>query len=58
MNNQDLINDKSKNGLTYAKAGVNIDMGNTMVEKIKPFIRATNEQEQMQKSADLADSLI
>ncbi|CDO47009.1 phosphoribosylformylglycinamidine cyclo-ligase [Bartonella henselae] len=41
MNNQDLINDKSKNGLTYAKAGVNIDMGNTMVEKIKPFIRAT-----------------
>lgn len=41
MSNQDLINNKSKAGLTYAKAGVNIDMGNAMVEKIKPFIRAT-----------------
>ncbi|WP_375655010.1 phosphoribosylformylglycinamidine cyclo-ligase [Bartonella sp. AA83SXKL] len=47
MSNQDLTNnkskagDKSKAGLTYAKAGVNIDMGNAMVEKIKPFIRAT-----------------
>lgn len=47
MSNQDLTNNKSnaenksKVGLTYAKAGVNIDMGNAMVEKIKPFIRAT-----------------
>ncbi|GAA4661607.1 phosphoribosylformylglycinamidine cyclo-ligase [Bartonella pachyuromydis] len=41
MSNQDIINDKSKSGLTYAKAGVNIDAGNAMVEKIKPFIRAT-----------------
>ncbi|ENN95101.1 phosphoribosylformylglycinamidine cyclo-ligase [Bartonella vinsonii] len=41
MNNQDIINDKSKCGLTYAKAGVNIDMGNAIVEKIKPFIRST-----------------
>ncbi|EJF90927.1 phosphoribosylformylglycinamidine cyclo-ligase [Bartonella vinsonii subsp. arupensis OK-94-513] len=41
MSNQDITNDKSKCGLTYAKAGVNIDMGNAMVEKIKPFIRST-----------------
>ncbi|WP_273720690.1 MULTISPECIES: phosphoribosylformylglycinamidine cyclo-ligase [unclassified Bartonella] len=41
MSNQDIINDKSNCGLTYAKAGVNIDAGNAMVEKIKPFIRAT-----------------
>ncbi|WP_254493574.1 phosphoribosylformylglycinamidine cyclo-ligase [Bartonella sp. B1099] len=41
MSNQDLTKNKSKTGLTYAKAGVNIDMGNAMVEKIKPFIRAT-----------------
>ncbi|GAA5103102.1 phosphoribosylformylglycinamidine cyclo-ligase [Bartonella acomydis] len=41
MSNHDLINDKSKCGLTYAQAGVNIDAGNTMVEKIKPFIRGT-----------------
>ncbi|VEJ45454.1 phosphoribosylformylglycinamidine cyclo-ligase [Bartonella vinsonii] len=41
MSNQDIMNDKSKCGLTYAKAGVNIDMGNAMVEKIKPFIRST-----------------
>lgn len=41
MSNQDIRNDKSNCGLTYAKAGVNIDTGNAMVEKIKPFIRAT-----------------
>ncbi|MCZ2158645.1 phosphoribosylformylglycinamidine cyclo-ligase [Bartonella sp. 220] len=41
MSNQDTINDKSKCNLTYAKSGVNIDMGNAMVEKIKPFIRST-----------------
>ncbi|HTJ03474.1 MAG TPA: phosphoribosylformylglycinamidine cyclo-ligase [Methylovirgula sp.] len=29
------------NGLTYAKAGVNIDAGNEMVETIKPLVRAT-----------------
>ena len=28
-------------GLTYAQAGVDIDAGNAMVEKIKPFVRAT-----------------
>ncbi|WP_336279327.1 phosphoribosylformylglycinamidine cyclo-ligase [Bartonella sp. CB175] len=41
MSNQDLINDKSNNSFTYAKAGVNINMGNAMVEKIKPYIRST-----------------
>ncbi|MDQ6434332.1 phosphoribosylformylglycinamidine cyclo-ligase [Mesorhizobium sp. LHD-90] len=30
-----------KNGLTYAKAGVDIDAGNEMVERIKPLVRAT-----------------
>ncbi|HUI21023.1 MAG TPA: phosphoribosylformylglycinamidine cyclo-ligase [Methylocella sp.] len=30
-----------KNGLTYASAGVDIDAGNAMVEKIKPIVRAT-----------------
>jgi phosphoribosylformylglycinamidine cyclo-ligase len=32
---------KSKAGLTYAGAGVDIDAGNAMVEKIKPLVRAT-----------------
>ena len=31
----------NKNGLTYAGAGVDIDAGNAMVEKIKPIARAT-----------------
>jgi phosphoribosylformylglycinamidine cyclo-ligase len=30
-----------KPGLTYAQAGVDIDAGNTMVEKIKPLVRST-----------------
>ena len=29
------------NGLTYAEAGVDIDAGNAMVEKIKPAVRST-----------------
>jgi len=29
------------NGLTYAQAGVDIDAGNAMVEKIKPLVRST-----------------
>ncbi|WP_208435730.1 phosphoribosylformylglycinamidine cyclo-ligase [Bartonella phoceensis] len=41
MSSQDIINNKSKCGLTYVKAGVNIDKGNAMVEKIKPFVRST-----------------
>ena len=28
-------------GLTYAKAGVDIDAGNRMVDMIKPLVRAT-----------------
>jgi len=31
----------AKNSLTYADAGVDIDAGNAMVEKIKPLVRAT-----------------
>ena len=31
----------AKNGLTYAEAGVDIDAGNLMVEKIKPAVRST-----------------
>src|SRR5262245_26890196 len=30
-----------KSGLTYAEAGVDIDAGNAMVEKIKPLVRST-----------------
>ena len=30
-----------RNGLTYGDAGVDIDAGNAMVEKIKPLVRAT-----------------
>jgi phosphoribosylformylglycinamidine cyclo-ligase len=30
-----------KNGLTYADAGVDIDAGNEMVNRIKPLVRAT-----------------
>lgn len=30
-----------KNGLTYAQAGVDIDAGNALVEKIKPMVRST-----------------
>ncbi|MEJ5018879.1 phosphoribosylformylglycinamidine cyclo-ligase [Ochrobactrum vermis] len=31
----------ARNGLTYAQAGVDIDAGNLMVEKIKPLVRST-----------------
>jgi len=34
-------NDMRKNGLTYKQAGVDIDAGNLLVEKIKPLVRAT-----------------
>src|SRR5437660_9274185 len=34
------MNEK-RNGLTYARAGVDIDAGNRMVELIKPLVRAT-----------------
>lgn len=32
---------KVNSGTTYADAGVNIDAGNLLVEKIKPFVKAT-----------------
>ncbi|HWK65065.1 MAG TPA: phosphoribosylformylglycinamidine cyclo-ligase [Rhizobiaceae bacterium] len=32
---------KRQDGLTYAAAGVDIDAGNAMVEKIKPLVRST-----------------
>src|SRR5882672_687271 len=35
------MNDKRRNGLTYAQAGVDIDAGNRMVDLIKPLVRAT-----------------
>ena len=35
------MRDDSKNGLTYAQAGVDIDAGNRLVELIKPLVRAT-----------------
>ncbi|KAI0348341.1 aminoimidazole ribonucleotide synthetase [Trametopsis cervina] len=31
----------SQTGLTYAQAGVSVDAGNSLVETIKPFVRAT-----------------
>ncbi|SDP57875.1 phosphoribosylformylglycinamidine cyclo-ligase [Phyllobacterium sp. YR620] len=34
-------NQAGKNGLTYAQAGVDIDAGNLLVEKIKPIVRST-----------------
>ena len=30
----------AQDGLTYAQAGVDIDAGNSMVERIKPLVRA------------------
>ena len=33
--------DKTRNGLTYADAGVDIDAGNAMVDAIKPLVQAT-----------------
>ncbi|HVX91836.1 MAG TPA: phosphoribosylformylglycinamidine cyclo-ligase, partial [Xanthobacteraceae bacterium] len=35
------MQDKARSGLTYAKAGVDIDAGNRLVEMIKPLVRAT-----------------
>lgn len=32
---------RKANGLTYADAGVDIDAGNALVERIKPFVKAT-----------------
>ncbi|MDH6266748.1 phosphoribosylformylglycinamidine cyclo-ligase [Rhizobium sp. SG_E_25_P2] len=35
------MSEHGKNGLTYSDAGVDIDAGNLMVEKIKPLVRST-----------------
>ncbi|SIP91215.1 phosphoribosylformylglycinamidine cyclo-ligase [Rhizobium sp. RU35A] len=35
------MSNAGKNGLTYSDAGVDIDAGNLMVEKIKPAVRST-----------------
>jgi phosphoribosylformylglycinamidine cyclo-ligase len=35
------MTEKRENGLTYAQAGVDIDAGNAMVDRIKPLVRAT-----------------
>jgi phosphoribosylformylglycinamidine cyclo-ligase len=35
------MNQKGRDGLTYAQAGVDIDAGNAMVDLIKPLVRAT-----------------
>jgi phosphoribosylformylglycinamidine cyclo-ligase len=35
------MTDQSRDGLTYAQAGVDIDAGNRMVDLIKPLVRAT-----------------
>src|ERR1044071_8668268 len=36
-----MMSEAGKNGLTYSEAGVDIDAGNLMVEKIKPLVRST-----------------
>lgn len=35
------MSQSGKNGLTYSDAGVDIDAGNLLVEKIKPAVRST-----------------
>ncbi len=35
------MSQSGKNGLTYSDAGVDIDAGNSLVEKIKPHVRST-----------------
>ena len=32
---------RGQNGLTYREAGVDIDAGNALVDRIKPMVRAT-----------------
>ncbi len=35
------MTDDPKTGLTYAAAGVDIDAGNELVQRIKPLVRST-----------------
>lgn len=35
------MTDSTKNGLTYADSGVDIDAGNALVDRIKPMVRST-----------------
>jgi phosphoribosylaminoimidazole synthetase len=41
IHSRSLTMSDQKNGLTYAQAGVDIDAGNALVEKIKPMVRST-----------------
>ncbi|MCL6229862.1 phosphoribosylformylglycinamidine cyclo-ligase [Bartonella bilalgolemii] len=41
MSNQQLVNKKTNKNLTYADSGVDINIGNIMVEKIKPYVHST-----------------
>ncbi|MDN8812067.1 phosphoribosylformylglycinamidine cyclo-ligase, partial [Staphylococcus aureus] len=36
------MNSSEKNGLTYAQAGVDIEAGDALVERIKPLAKSTN----------------
>ena len=36
-----MTNDGTKTGLTYADAGVDIDAGNSLIERIKPAAKRT-----------------
>ncbi|MEL6921039.1 MAG: phosphoribosylformylglycinamidine cyclo-ligase, partial [Pseudomonadota bacterium] len=36
------MDQNGRNGLSYADAGVDIDAGNALVERIKPHVRSTN----------------
>ncbi|HAE00676.1 MAG TPA: phosphoribosylformylglycinamidine cyclo-ligase, partial [Rhodospirillaceae bacterium] len=36
-----MAQDSKKNGLTYADAGVSIDAGNSLVDRIKPLAKST-----------------
>ncbi|WP_424814362.1 phosphoribosylformylglycinamidine cyclo-ligase [Roseococcus sp. YIM B11640] len=41
------LNSSEKNGLTYAQAGVDIEAGDALVERIKPHARSTNRKGSM-----------
>ena len=47
-----------KNGLTYADSGVDIDVGNRMVDLIQPLVRATARAGAEPNSAVSADCSI